>query len=219
MLIDHFPLVGLRLTTPHLVLRLPTSEELSALADLAAEGIHDPDASPFIVRWTDAPPAEVARSVIHYHWRQLGAWTPRDWELNFTVFRGGTVVGQQNLAARDLAVTRQVRTSSWLGRRFQGQGIGTEMRAAVLHLAFAGLDADEALSGALEHNHASLAISRKLGYQPDGHHRQALDGKMLVEHRLCLTRASWERHRTIPVSIEGFASCLPYLGIDASTCR
>jgi RimJ/RimL family protein N-acetyltransferase len=210
MLVDHFP---------RLELRLPSSEELADLADLAAEGIHGPDASPFIVRWTDAPPAEIARSVIHYHWRQLGAWSPRDWSLSLTVFRNGVVAGQQNLAARDLGITRQVRTSSWLGRRYQGQGIGTEMRAAVLHLAFAGLGADEALSGALEHNLASLAVSRKLGYQPDGHQRHALDGRMVVEHRLCLTRTAWQRHHIVPVSIEGLAPCLPLLGIGAPACR
>jgi len=59
---------------------------------------------------------------------QLGAWTPQDWWLGLTVFRSGVVVGLQSLAARDLGITRQVRTSSWLGRRYQGQGIGTEMR-------------------------------------------------------------------------------------------
>jgi RimJ/RimL family protein N-acetyltransferase len=208
-----FPLAGLRLITPRLELRLPSSEELADLADLAAAGIHDPNASPFIVRWTDAPPAEVARSVILYQWRQLGAWSPRDWTLNLTVFRDGEVAGQQNLAAKDLGITRQVRTSSWLGRRYQGQGIGTEMRAAVLHLAFAGLGTDEALSGALEHNLSSLAVSRKLGYQPDGHQRHALDGRMTVEHRLCLTRDAWQLHRTVPVTIKGLAPCLPLLGI------
>jgi len=126
------------------------------------------------------------------------------------------VVGQQNLAARDLGITRQVRTSSWLGRRYQGQGIGTEMRAAVLHLAFAGLGADEALSGALEHNLPSLAVSRKLGYQPDGHQRHTLDGRMVVEHRLCLTRSTWQRHRSVPVNIDGLAPCLPLLGVSGS---
>lgn len=213
MLVDHFPLIGLRLTTPRLELRLPSPEEVAELADLAAEGIHDPGASPFIVRWTDAPPTEVARSVVHYYWRQLGAWTPRDWSLNLSVFRDGVVVGQQSLTARDLGITRQVRTGSWLGRRHQGQGVGTEMRAAVLDLAFTGLGADEALSGALEHNLASLAVSRKLGYQPDGHQRHALDGRMVVEHRVCLTREAWQRHRTVPVDIEGLAPCLPLLGV------
>jgi RimJ/RimL family protein N-acetyltransferase len=215
MLVDHFPLLGLRLTTPRLELRLPSPEELADLAEVAAAGIHDPDASPFLVRWTDAPPAEVARSAVQYHWRQLGAWTPQDWSLDLSVFHHGRVVGQQSIAAHDLDVTRQVRTSSWLGRPYQGLGIGTEMRAAVLHLAFACLGADEALSGALQHNLASLAVSRKLGYQPDGHRRHAIRGTMIVEHRLCLTRAAWERHRTLPVRVEGLASCLPLLGLDA----
>ncbi|MEU4573570.1 GNAT family N-acetyltransferase [Nonomuraea sp. NPDC023979] len=212
MLIDHFPLVGLRLTTPRLELRLPSPEELAELADVAAEGIHDAGDSPFLVRWTDAPPAEAARSVIQRHWRLLGAWTPRDWTLNLVVFRSGTVVGLQVLAARELSVTRQVRTTSWLGRRHQGQGIGTEMRAAVLHLAFAGLDAEEALSGALAHNAASLAVSRKLGYRHDGHQRHALDGRLVMEERLRLTRDDWDRHRTVPVGVHGLAPCLPLLG-------
>lgn len=215
MLIDHFPLVGLRLTTPRLELRLPSPEELADLADLAAGGIHDPDVTPFIVQWTDAPPAAVARSAIQYYWRQMGAWTPRDWSLNLTVFCDGVVVGQQSVAARDLTITREVYTGSWLGRRYQGQGIGTEMRAAVLHLAFAGLDAEEAVSGAFEHNLASLSVSRKLGYQPDGRRRQAIRERMIVEHRLRLTRAAWERHRTITVSIEGLPPCLPLMGINA----
>src|SRR5262249_19577829 len=149
-------------------LRLPSAEELSDLADLAAEGIHDPDASPFIVRWTDGPPAEVARSVVQHLWRQLGASAPNHWSLGLTVLYDGVVVGQQNLAATNFAITRQVRTGSWLGRRYQGKGIGTEMRAAVLHLAFAGLGADEAVSGYLEHNLASRTVSEKLGYAPDG---------------------------------------------------
>jgi hypothetical protein len=95
MLVDHFPLLRLRLRTPRLELRLPSSQELAALAEVAAEGIHDPDVMPFLVPWTDRQPDEVARSVIQYHWLTLGSWSPRDWSLNLTVFRGGDVVGQQ----------------------------------------------------------------------------------------------------------------------------
>jgi hypothetical protein len=39
-LIDHWPL---------LELRLPSGEELSELADLAAQGVHDPDRMPLSV--------------------------------------------------------------------------------------------------------------------------------------------------------------------------
>ncbi|MET9018520.1 GNAT family protein [Actinopolymorpha sp. NPDC004070] len=212
MLVDHFPPVGLRLTTPRLELRLPSTEELADLADVAAEGIHDPAAMPFLVPWTDQSPAEIARSVILHHWLRLGGWTPQAWSLNLTVFFEGMVVGLQTIGASDFAVTRTVSTGSWLGRRHQGQGIGTEMRAAVLDLAFTGLDADEAVSGAFDHNLTSYGVSRKLGYVDDGTKRHAVRGELTVERRLRLTRAEWERHRTVPVIIEGLTPCLPLLG-------
>jgi RimJ/RimL family protein N-acetyltransferase len=213
MLVDHFPLLGLQLRTPRLELQLPTPEELDTLADLAGRGIHDPDVMPFTMPWTDQPPAKVALSMIQHHWRHLGRWTPHDWSLNLTVF-SGTVVGQQSISARDFATTREVHTGSWLGLRYHGHGIGTEMRAAVLHLAFAGLAADEAVSAAFEHNSASLAVSTKLGYQPDGVQRRTVRGQLVIEHRLRLTRAAWEQHRTVPVEMEGLAPCLPLLDAD-----
>jgi RimJ/RimL family protein N-acetyltransferase len=216
MLVDHFPLAGLRLTTPRLELRLPSEEELAALADLASGGIHAPDVMPFLVPWTDRPPAEIARGVIQHHWLRLGNWTPEEWALNLTVFHAGVVVGQQSIGAHDLAITREVNTGSWLGQGHQGRGIGTEMRAAVLHLAFAGLGAEEAVSGAFEHNEASHAVSRKLGYRPDGVNRHVIRGAMSIEHRTRLNRAAWERHRTISVTIEGLTPCLPMFGIKTA---
>lgn len=213
MLVDHFPLFGLRLRTPRLELRLPLAEELAVLAEVAAEGVHEPERMPFLVPWTDRPAAEVARGVIQHHWSRLGSWAPADWSLNLAVFHCGAVVGVQEINARDLAITRRVATGSWLGRRYQGQGIGTEMRAAVLQLAFAGLDAEEAVSSAFADNRASHAVSRKLGYQPNGIDRHVIRGGLTIDHRLLLTRAAWERHRTVPVSIEGLAPCLPLFGL------
>src|SRR4051812_10408046 len=110
MLVEHFPLLGLKLTTPRLELRLPSPEELAALAELAAEGVHDPAVMPFLVPWTDRPPAEVARGVIQHHWLNLGTWTPQEWSLNFTVFHECVVVGVQGVSAREPAVTREVAT-------------------------------------------------------------------------------------------------------------
>jgi RimJ/RimL family protein N-acetyltransferase len=216
MLVDHFPLVGLRLRTPRLELRLPLPEELAAMAELAAGGIHDPEVMPFLVPWTDRPPAEVARGVIQRHWLTLGSWEPREWSLNLTVFRAGVVVGVQSISARDVAITREVATGSWLGRRHQGRGFGTEMRAAVLHLAFVGLDVEEATSAAFVDNHASHAVSRKLGYRPDGFDRRVVRGAMVVDGRLRLSRADWARHRTTSVTVEGLAPCLPLMGISSA---
>lgn len=62
--------------------------------------------------------------------------------------------------AKDFAVTRQAANGSWLGPAHQGQGFGTEMQAAVLHLAFAGLGAAYAVSAAMTDNLGSLGVPR-----------------------------------------------------------
>jgi RimJ/RimL family protein N-acetyltransferase len=213
MLNDHWPLLGLRLTTPRLELRLPSAEELAALADLAAQGVHDPERMPFLVPWTDLPPAERARSVVQHHWLRLGNWTPDDWVLNLAVFEDDQVVGLQTVAARDFATVREVRTGSWVGLRQQGRGIGTEMRAAVLHLAFAELGATGAASGAFTDNPSSLRVSGRLGYEPDGIERRAVRGRPATLRRLRLSRDRWQTCRTTPVGVVGVGPCLPLFGL------
>ncbi|MEV4342479.1 GNAT family N-acetyltransferase [Streptomyces sp. NPDC049590] len=212
-LTTHWPLAGLRLTTPRLELRLPHPEELAALASLAAEGVHEPAVQPFTVAWTDVPPDQRARDVLQYHWRRWGDWRPENWELNLVALRDGVVVGTQGIGARDFPVRREVNTGSWLGRAHQGQGLGTEMRAAVLHLAFAGLGAQHAVSGAYTDNAASLAVSRKLGYREDGIERHAVRGRPAVLRRLRLTAEPWQRHQPVPVEMAGLPACLPWFGL------
>jgi RimJ/RimL family protein N-acetyltransferase len=210
--VSHWPLYGLRLRTPRLELRLPALAELDALAQLSAEGVHDPGSMPFAVPWTDLPPAERARSVMQFHWGTLAHWTPQHWDLQLAVFHGGVVVGTQSVGAQDFAILREVATGSWLGRRYQGQGIGTEMRAAVLHLAFAGLDAESAVTAALTGNAASDAVSRKLGYQAAGRARIRVRDTLGYEQRFALDRSRWEQFRTVPVEIDGLAACRPQFG-------
>ncbi|MET9774148.1 GNAT family N-acetyltransferase [Streptomyces sp. NPDC006367] len=212
-LLTHWPLAGLRLTTPRLELRLPDLDDLAALASLAAGGVHDPAVQPFAVAWTDAGPEQRARSALQYHWRCWGEWQPEKWELNLVAVRDGGVVGTQSIGARDFAVRREVGTGSWPGRDFQHQGLGTEMRAAVLHLAFAGLGAQHAVSGAYADNEASLKVSRKLGYREDGIERHSVRGEPAVLRRLRLTAEQWRRHRSVPVGTEGLTECLPWFGL------
>jgi RimJ/RimL family protein N-acetyltransferase len=213
MLIDHWPLLGLRLATPRLELRLPSDEELSELADLVAEGMHQPGSMPFLVSWPSSPPVERARALVQRHWRNRGDWSEANWSLDLAVFADGQIVGQQEISAHDYAIVRQVSTFSWLGRRHHGQGIGTEMRAAALHLAFAGLDANDATSGAFDDNEASLRVSEKLGYESDGIERLAAHGRSTVTRRLRLTRSRWEATDRPPVSISGLSLCLPMFGL------
>ena len=215
MTVSRWPVDGLRLITPRLELRWPALADLGALADLAAGGIHDPEVQPFGVAWTDVPADERAQAVLQWHWSTWGSWTPSDWSLNLVVDLGGAVVGTQGLIGRDFAILREVSTGSWLGRDYQGQGIGTEMRAAALFLAFEGLHAEYATSGAFADNAASLAVSRKLGYADDGIERQVSRGRPATVRRLRLDRAAWAACRSVPVEIHGLEACLPCFGIAA----
>src|SRR5262249_58217582 len=161
-----------------------------------------------MVAWTDTSPDERARSTMQYHWSRWGSWQPSDWTLELVVIRDGVVVGSQGVGGRDFAVLREVSTGSWLGRHYQGRGIRTHMRAAVLHLAFEGLKARHAGSAAFEDNAASLGVSRKLGYPGDGTESHTVRGRPAVVRRLRLTRADWPAPRTGPGQIHGPEACL-----------
>lgn len=216
----YWPLAGLRVLAGELELRLPGSADLAALAALAEAGVHDPQVQPFAAAWTDAEPAARARAVLQYQWSQLGAWTPEKWELNLVVALDGAIVGTQGLGARDFAVLREIGTGSWLGRQYQGQGIGTVMRAAVLTLVFDGLGAEFAVSEAFADNAASLGVSRRLGYREDGIERLAIRGRPVESRRLRLDRATWRDGAearaalTGEIVIEGLGPCLPMFGIS-----
>lgn len=206
----NWPLFGLRVTTPRLELRIPSLDDLDDLGDRAAEGVHDPGVMPFVSPWTHAEPAVRARETARFHFTRWGAWTPERWGCPFVVLFDGQVVGTQELSGTDFAVTREVSSGSWLGRRFHGRGIGTEMRAAVLHLAFCGLGARYAVSAAFADNPASLAVSRKLGYTDDGIQIDNRMGKPVTTRRLRLSRDDW----TTPAgfAIHGLEPCLPLFG-------
>jgi RimJ/RimL family protein N-acetyltransferase len=217
MVLSRWPLAALRLQTPELELRWPTQDDLGELANLAATGVHDPAVQPFMVAWTDASPEERARGLLQYHWSRWGSWKPSEWMLELAVIRDGVVVGTQGVGGRDFAVLREVHTGSWLGRRYQRQGIGTQMRAAVLALAFDGLGAQWAVSAAFEDNPASLGVSRKLGYCDDGIEWHLVRGRPALTRRLRLSRADWQAARTIPVQIDGLQPCLPLFGLPANS--
>ncbi|HEY3683415.1 MAG TPA: GNAT family protein [Streptosporangiaceae bacterium] len=208
----NWPLFDLRLTTPRLELRVPTLADLDALADLAADGVHAPGLMPFVQPWSDAPPAERARSTVQFQWRGWAEWTPEDWRCDFVVVLNGEIVGTQGLSARDFATVREVGTGSWVGLRHQGKGIGTEMRTAVLDLAFTGLGATEATSSAFADNPASLAVSRKLGYTEDGLFRRSRRATRATEIRLRLTRETWHATPHPTTEITALQPCFPLFG-------
>ncbi|MFF2011198.1 GNAT family N-acetyltransferase [Streptomyces sp. NPDC058195] len=209
---QHWPLYGLRLRTPRLELRLPDLELLDALASVAGGGVHAPDEMPFTVPWTEASPAGRGRATFQHVLRTVADWSAQDWTLSLAVLCEGEVVGRQDLGAKDFAVTGRVTSGSWLGLAHQGRGIGTEMRAAVLHLAFAGLGAQSAVTAAMSDNARSLGVSRRLGYLPDGLNVAAVRGAPVTLQRLWLDRARWEECRRTEVTVEGLDDCRTEFG-------
>ncbi|MEU0100536.1 GNAT family protein [Streptomyces sp. NPDC006267] len=209
----HWPLYGLRLRTPRLELRLPGLELLDELASVAAGGVHAPDRMPFTVPWTDGRPEEVGRGVLQHVLGTVADWSVQDWTLSLAVLHEGRAVGRQDLSGRGFAVRRQVRTGSWLGLAFQGRGLGTEMRAAALHLAFAGLGARYAVSSAMTDNPRSLGVSRRLGYTDDGLETEIVRGAPVALRRLRLDRTRWEAHRSVDITVEGLDACRAEFGV------
>lgn len=212
-----WPLFGLWIETPRLTLRYPSDDDLAALNNLAGQGIHDPALMPFDVPWTDDPPEIRPQHSLQFYWGLRASWKPTNWHLSLIVKEGETVVGAQGVLAIDFAVRRQVGTGSWVGKAYQGRGIGKEMRAAILHLAFAGLGAGRATSAAFENNAASLAVSRALGYVENGDDIGAPRDKPVRQIRLLLTRETWEKNRRHDIQIHGLAPCLPMFGVDKKT--
>jgi RimJ/RimL family protein N-acetyltransferase len=213
MLADLWPLFGLTVVTPRLRLRLPHEDELATLAELAGRGVHPPGERPFLTPWTDGTPADRARAVLRGHWHQLAAWDVAAWELGLGVFLGSRPIGMVNLRARDFPVVRQVATSSWLGLPHQGQGYGTEARVGLLTLAFDHLGATAALTEVFQDNHASQAVSRKLGYQHDGISVDAREGEALISDRLRLTGQAWRGKRRPVATVDGMDSCRAAFGL------
>ncbi len=208
----YWPLFDLRVRTPRLELRPVDQELMYALVALASAGIHDPATMPFTHPWTNEPSPGRERHSLQHYWRKWADWSPEDWHLSIAVLVDGEVVGAQDLFARQFARRRSVETGSWLGRAHQGHGLGLEMRAAVLHLAFAGLGAEAATSGAYTDNAPSVAVSRALGYADNGvdvaPRRDAVGQIRLFR----LTREEWESRRRDDIEIEGLEACRELFG-------
>lgn len=207
-----WPLYGLRLTTPRLELRLPDAAALTELAELAGGRIHDEAEMPFSVPWTAVGPQERMRGCFQHVLSTVADWRPEAWTLSTAVVHEGTVIGRADLSGDAFAVVREARTGSWLGADHQGRGFGTEMRAALLHLAFEGLGAHSATSAAMADNPRSRRVSEKLGYRPDGVSVAAVQGRARHLKHFRLDRAGWEAHRTVPVQVHGLAAALPLFG-------
>jgi RimJ/RimL family protein N-acetyltransferase len=208
----YWPMFDIRLTTPDLHLRHLTEADLAPLAAILPDDAEQDPSS------TSYPGLDRDRNrgvVVHQdYWRARGSWRPESWALSFGVFRDGELVGYQGLEGDDFARLRTVDSSSFLTTAVRGQGLGKQTRAAVLALAFGALGARFAITSAWTDNHASLAVSRALGYVNNGlsaHRRGETVGEMA---HMRLTREQWlttgwgDR-----VVVAGVDECMTFLGL------
>jgi RimJ/RimL family protein N-acetyltransferase len=197
-----WPLHSLSLTTPDLELRV--IDEATAV-ELAAVAPDDLAYNPKI--------PSLGHDVLQNYWRSMGQWRVDDWVLPFVVLRGGEPLGVQALEGKDFLVRRVVDSYSWLVRAARGQGVGKQMRTAILELAFSGLGARHAISEAYEDNTASLSVSRALGYKDNGVTVERRDGgeDTVWSQHLLLSAEAWRP--AWDVTISGLEPCLPLFGL------
>ena len=137
-----YPPLNVEVRTPRLTLAGASDELLERLVPLVRAGIADAEPWPF-----DDPISFYAESP-EREWRWLrGIWagrgrvSPDSWRLYFAVLVDGEPVGMQDLTGSNFTQFGTVTSFSWPAPGSRGQGLGKEMRAAILHLAFAGLRA------------------------------------------------------------------------------
>ncbi len=169
---------------------------------------------PFYVPWSIAPAAEMPLSVAQYYWRCRAEFSPGRWSAAFAVSWEGELAGIQGIGTQDYLVTRTGETGSWLGRRFQGRGIGTAMRQTMCAFMFDHLDAEFVTSAAFDDNPASLAVSKKVGYEDQGWSPVNRLGKPARLRRLMVGPAGLVRYEH-PLRVSGLAEFRRSIGLDA----
>jgi RimJ/RimL family protein N-acetyltransferase len=207
------PLLALRITAGPVELRGITDDLLVPLAELASAGIHAQDFMPFYTPWSLTPPEEMPRSLAQFHWGQRAGFSVARWAADLAVFYDGELVGSQGISSHDYLITRTAETGSWLGRRYQGKGIGTAMRQVICAFAIDCLDAEQITSAAYADNPASLAVSRKCGYAENGRELRVRMGKRAVLQHIVLPAANLVRYEH-ELTVEGLPEFRRSIGLE-----
>ena len=168
---------------------------------------------PFAVPWTDAVSPELERNTVAYFRQTRAEVSTEHWDVPMAVLVDGTAVGVCAVTADGFPTRRIVSTGSWLGRRHQGRGLGREMRAAALHLIFAGFDADVARTAAWHDNAASLGVTRSLPYVQTGWSRQSRRGVLDTMLEFTMTRDQWEPMRRSDIQLVGVDAVVDQLAL------
>lgn len=207
-----WPVAALRLTTRRLVLRPCTEADLPGLAGVLPDDFETDPSLPV----HDVDDARLARGLaVHQaYWQAMARWSPSSWRLPFVVGLDGRSVGVQEVEADGFDRRRVVETGSWLVPEVRGAGVGKEMRAAVLHLAFGGLGALVAETEAWWDNAGSLGVSRAVGYEPNGETLHVHGDRRDRMVRMRLTAERWQAVApSYPTTVTGLDGCRRLFGV------
>ncbi|MGH3155035.1 MAG: GNAT family N-acetyltransferase [Streptosporangiaceae bacterium] len=207
-----WPLFELRIRCRSVWLRPVQEEDLAVLAAIQPDDYElDPKAEMFAGL---DPRQNRERLCYQGYWRSLGMWSPSSWCLDLAVEVDGALVGVQSLEAERFPVLRTVDSGSWLIPDVRGRGHGVAMRTAALGLAFDHLGALAAVTSAYGDNAASLGVSRRIGYQPNGVSLNDSPRGLAQLTHLRLTAADWHRSgQGREVTVTGFDPCRPWFGL------
>ncbi|HYI24402.1 MAG TPA: GNAT family protein [Thermomicrobiales bacterium] len=210
-----WPLFDLRVTNGPLTLRAMTEADL---AKLAASLPDDLEQNPAAARYPNLDNRVNRGVVVHQeYWSAWGNWSVDAWRLPFVTIHDGTVIGSQTLEGTDFVRLRVVDTASYLVPEARGRGYGKAMRRAVLALAFGELGAEMAITSAWHDNHASLGVSRALGYESNGISMHVHDDRVDRMEHLRLMRSDWlASGQAEGIVTEGFGACRPLFGLAES---
>ena len=209
-----YPPLHLKVVTPKLELHGATDDLLAQLLPIIRAGIVPQPPYPFddpMSLYESNPVRE--RKWLQAIWRGRGTVSPESWRLYFVIMLGRKAVGMQDLIGVNFDTCQIVTSFSWLAPDARQQGLGREMRAAILHLAFEGLGAAEARSEAFFDNVASNRVSEVLGYQPNGADWATRQGEKALLHRWRLSRDDWAVRRRKDIELIGVEECKPVLHI------
>lgn len=196
-----WPIFGLVLESPRLRLRAASARDIVAIGANSYYGGGPRRGAAFTA-------AELfARAVA----RSVADWEVENWNIVFAVWRDDEIVGLQELSAHDFPRVRVVETPAWVVSEHRGEGIGQEMRRAVLHLAFHELHAAAAHADPLIDNQPAIQVNRRLGYTPRLDRASPSDRLPMV-----LTQEAWRRASHLPVHVVRLGPCLPLFGIPSN---
>lgn len=137
---------------------------LGELAGLAAEGIFSQPYPSYAFPWAKGDAETIRRNVVEYQRGVRTTCGPEEWRLECAVIVDKQPAGVVGIGASEWRTRKAAVSGSWLGRRYQGRGIGFTAARGLLRVYFDELGGDEARRVVYPENVASLRVGEKLAY-------------------------------------------------------